>query len=201
MIFRVIYGIILTVDADVAPNFFIIQTTGGIMKRIFYMSRQIQIRRGTTSEHETFTGAIGEITMDTDAKTLRVHDGETAGGVPLARADSVPDMSGADYVVAWQSPSAENNYTWYRKYKSGWVEQGGYSNSQTITLIVEMADTGYSVQLTGMCSSSNNNVYVHGWRDKTVSGFITQSNVLNSKSETSASNTSAKHWYVCGFSA
>ena len=44
------------------------------------MSRQIQIRRGTTAQHSNFTGAIGEVTMDTIKKTLRVHDGETVGG-------------------------------------------------------------------------------------------------------------------------
>ena len=29
-----------------------------------------------------------------------------------------------DYVIDFQIPTATNNYTWYRKYKSGWVEQG-----------------------------------------------------------------------------
>lgn len=54
------------------------------------MSKQIQFRRGSESEHETFTGAIGEITVDTTNKTIRVHDGETAGGTPLATADQIP---------------------------------------------------------------------------------------------------------------
>ena len=44
------------------------------------MTRVLQIRRGTTEQNDNFTGMIGEITMDTDAKTLRVHDGETQGG-------------------------------------------------------------------------------------------------------------------------
>ena len=39
------------------------------------MSRQIQLRRGTADDHETFTGAIGEVTVDTTNNTLRVHDG------------------------------------------------------------------------------------------------------------------------------
>lgn len=30
-----------------------------------------------------------------------------------------------DYVVSSQLPTAQNEYKWYRKYKSGWVEQGG----------------------------------------------------------------------------
>ena len=58
------------------------------------MSRQIQIRRGTAAEHENFTGAVGEITMDTTNNTLRVHDGQTPGGTPLAKQSDVSDMSG-----------------------------------------------------------------------------------------------------------
>lgn len=53
------------------------------------MARIIQIRRGSATEHENFTGAIGEITMDTDNKTLRIHDGQTLGGFQLARADQI----------------------------------------------------------------------------------------------------------------
>ena len=44
------------------------------------MSSQVQFRRGTTTQNNAFTGAVGEITYDTDAKTLRLHDGTTAGG-------------------------------------------------------------------------------------------------------------------------
>ncbi len=44
------------------------------------MSRTLKIRRGTTAQNDTFTGAIGEITMDTDKKEVRVHDGSKVGG-------------------------------------------------------------------------------------------------------------------------
>lgn len=54
------------------------------------MVKQIQLRRGTTSEHATFTGKVGEVTIDTDKKTLVVHDNATAGGVPLAKASELP---------------------------------------------------------------------------------------------------------------
>lgn len=49
---------------------------------------QIQRRRGSTADHAAFTGALGEITVDTDKKVVVVHDGATAGGFPLRRADS-----------------------------------------------------------------------------------------------------------------
>lgn len=51
------------------------------------MTKQVQIRRGTTAQHAVFTGAIGEVTYDTDKKTLIAHDGSTVGGIELARKD------------------------------------------------------------------------------------------------------------------
>lgn len=51
------------------------------------MSLAVQRRRGTTAEHASFTGLAGELTVDTDKKTVVVHDGSTVGGIPLARED------------------------------------------------------------------------------------------------------------------
>ena len=51
------------------------------------MAKRVQRRRGTTSEHSTFTGYIGETTVDTSKDTVIVHDGSQAGGYPLARED------------------------------------------------------------------------------------------------------------------
>ena len=44
----------------------------------------IQFRRGTTVEHNSFTGLLGEVTVDTTKNTVVVHDGSTAGGYALA---------------------------------------------------------------------------------------------------------------------
>lgn len=60
------------------------------------MARVLQIRRGTTAQNDNFTGMAGEITFDTDAKTLRVHDGTTLGGFALARADGTIGVPGDD---------------------------------------------------------------------------------------------------------
>ena len=58
----------------------------------FNMTRQIQIRRGTATENDAFTGAIGEITMDTTNNTLRIHDGTTPGGTVLAKKSEIPSQ-------------------------------------------------------------------------------------------------------------
>jgi len=58
------------------------------------MSTQIQRRRGTTAEHSTFTGAAGEITIDSTKNTVVVHDGTTTGGYPLIKeSDAVTSLS------------------------------------------------------------------------------------------------------------
>ena len=49
------------------------------------MSKQVQIRRGSTSQHSSFTGVSGEITVDTDISTVRVHDNSLVGGHRLAK--------------------------------------------------------------------------------------------------------------------
>ncbi len=53
------------------------------------MAKRVQFRRGTTAQHSTFVGAPGELTVDTDKKTVVVHDGITPGGFPATRLDSI----------------------------------------------------------------------------------------------------------------
>ena len=60
---------------------------------------------------------------------------------------NVDTTAKADAVIDYQEPTAANNYTWYRKYKSGLVEQGGAAitiGGTTITLPIVMASTNYT---------------------------------------------------------
>jgi hypothetical protein len=50
------------------------------------MTTQVQFRRGTTAEHALFTGAAGELTIDTDKNMAVIHDGNTTGGFDVFRA-------------------------------------------------------------------------------------------------------------------
>ena len=51
------------------------------------MATQVQFRRGTTAEHQSFKGADGEVTVDTSLKTVVIHDALTNGGFPVLRQD------------------------------------------------------------------------------------------------------------------
>lgn len=102
------------------------------------MAEQWQLRKGSTAENEGFVGAEGELTYDTTTKAVHIHDGETAGGALI------------DAVVAYQLPTSENGYKWYRKYASGWVEQGGVLpatsgwGETTITFPIPMKNNCYA---------------------------------------------------------
>ena len=60
------------------------------------MAYAIQRRRGTATEHNSFTGLAGEITVDTTNNTLRVHDGSTAGGHRLAKYSEITALGEGD---------------------------------------------------------------------------------------------------------
>jgi len=57
------------------------------------MPTQVQFRRGTTAQNNSFTGAVGEITVDTTLDVLRVHDGSTAGGFALVGATAAQTLT------------------------------------------------------------------------------------------------------------
>ena len=58
------------------------------------MAKQLQLRGGTTAQHSTFTGAVREVTVDTDKDVVVVHDGATVGGFPMAKKTDVDSAIG-----------------------------------------------------------------------------------------------------------
>lgn len=126
------------------------------------MTRVLQIRRGTTEQNDNFTGMIGEITMDTDAKTLRVHDGETLGGYELARKDTATSTGNCDissisdeqwteifnkyspapFVVTETRPVPINSRCSFVDYIIGDADKPKFVQ---VALICQSDDAGYSV--------------------------------------------------------
>jgi hypothetical protein len=133
------------------------------------MATAIQRRRGNTAQHASFTGLAGEITIDTQKNTVVVHDGTTAGGYPLARADEVAALGGADITAVIAG--------------SG-LTGGSTSGNATISLNYE--------NLAGNLVPSANNTYSLGtvskvWKDVFVgpgSLYINGQQVLSDNSGT-----------------
>ena len=74
------------------------------------MAKKLQLRRGTTAQHNSFTGDVGECTVDTDKDTLVVHDNSTQGGFPLARED-LNNVSALPTTITATTQTAGNNTT------------------------------------------------------------------------------------------
>lgn len=167
-------------------------------------ARQIQMRRGTAAEHSSFVGASGEITIDTTNNTIRVHDGKTPGGISLAKQTDIPNLNSIDYVIEYQSPDAGNNYTWYRKYKSGWVEQGGVGTPNVSSPFkaefpIEMLNTQYTLIATSKSPSSTSNTTPHGCHYTTKN--TTDCSIITLKGSSGDWISAEVNWYVCGFAA
>ena len=105
------------------------------------MAIQIQLRQGTTTEHNTFTGAVGEVTVDTTKDTLVVHDGVTVGGTVLAKVSEVPSLV----------PQATETVAGKAKIATTAIAQAGTNDTDFITA-KKLANTRQSVWVnkTGM---------------------------------------------------
>jgi hypothetical protein len=57
------------------------------------MPTTVQFRRGTTAQNNAFTGAAGELSIDTDLNVIRVHDNSTAGGEVMVGATATQTLT------------------------------------------------------------------------------------------------------------
>ena len=106
---------------------------------------------------KTWTGTMAEyeaiVTKDPETEYIITDDiGGSAteiGQITEALNNKVD--KGFD-IIEFQEPTAANGYTWYKKYRNGWVEQGGtqkFTAAQsvyaTVNLPVEMANSDYTL--------------------------------------------------------
>jgi len=114
---------------------------------------QVQYRRGTSSQVASFTGAAGEMVVDTTNNRLVVQDGSTAGGWPTAAAsraavnDANYTLSSPYSIVAYTAISAARTVSLpaTTSYATGQRllvidESGACSSTKTITLSANGSD-------------------------------------------------------------
>lgn len=56
------------------------------------MASTILLKRSNTSGNDAYTGELGEVTLDTQQRKLRLHDGTKSGGHVVANMDDVNDV-------------------------------------------------------------------------------------------------------------
>lgn len=65
------------------------------------MATQLQFRRGTSAQNNSYTGLVGEISLDTDTNNIRIHDGSTAGGAELIPSGTIVAYGAASAPTGW----------------------------------------------------------------------------------------------------
>lgn len=112
------------------------------------------------------------------------------------------DYNEADFVVAFQAPTAENNYTWYRKYKSGWVEMGGHITPQdnnAISITYPVSLTTAKIPTVNTSSTYTGDIFIYVQQVLTVSttGFTCRGKAVGTNGITAWENHSFD-WEVKG---
>lgn len=145
------------------------------------MATQVQFRRGTTSQNNSFTGAAGELSVDTDKNTLRVHDGSTAGGEEILSVDATQTITNKTPNQSW-IPASDSAYDlgsptnkWRSLYLSGSTLYLGGVVLKDVGGVLTIVDSA-GTALAGSFSTVNTtgNVTVGG--DLTVNGTTTTIN-------------------------
>lgn len=128
----------------------------------------LQLRRGTTAEHSSFTGEEGEVTINTSKDTLVVHDGSTQGGFELALADgSNLSSTSATTVVSDTTPqlggdldvngnaivSTSNNNIEITPDGTGYVRLDGNVDIQSGEIVLKNSGSVSNIKF--YCESSN----------------------------------------------
>lgn len=107
------------------------------------MTVRLQLKRGTATANDSYTGNIGELTVDLTNKRLRVHDGVTAGGHVVAKErdlkKNVTDYSDNPYHTKTELTSL-----------SQLTNDSGYWGKAVLTKVSQLQnDSGY---ITGYCT-------------------------------------------------
>jgi trimeric autotransporter adhesin len=138
------------------------------------MSTQVQYRRGSSSQVAAFTGALGELVIDTTNKIVVVNDGATAGGFPQVGLTATQTLTNKIYQGT--SASVTGNVTGGNILTGGLISSTGNITGGNIigTIVGTISTTSASVSgnITG------GNILTGGLI--TATGTITGANITGS---------------------
>jgi len=148
------------------------------------MPTVVQFRRGSTAQNNAFTGAAGELSVDTTLGTIRVHNG-VAGGNTLASIDAVQTLSNKTL----SAPSITGTLS-----STGFINTSG-NVSAVVGLFGSITSTGLAT-LAGINSSANILATGGILSSLTVNGNVTVTTayVMPSANAASSLGTSASRW-------
>ena len=136
------------------------------------MAKLLKLRRGTTSQHSSFTGAEGEVTIDTTKDTAVVHDGSTAAGRPLARED-LNNVSASTIAAKVEAASNSNTFTDADHTKLNNIETAATADQTAAEIRSLVESASDSNVFTDADHTKLNNIETAATADQTASEILT----------------------------
>lgn len=195
-----------------------LQLAGGTMSGVITTKSQIMFENASSTGHRGFLYKVsgGELSMGIQNSNnsgwqsyqsfftsgqylITVSDGTNSKQLS-AKPDGTLTWDGKQIVrlVAEQKATSANNYTWYRKYSNGLVEQGGIhhrgSAGDTVNLPIAMSNEYYELQLTAV-NPTNINRYAY------ANTYTSTYFKCGTADDQSPNNDGDIRWYVCGYAA
>jgi len=108
-------------------------------------NKQVLLKRGNTAVSSAYTGPVGEVTVDTDLDTIRVHDGVTPGG----------HLASSSYMGQTPPTSPRENTLWYDeisgrlyiRYNGAWVDASPAGDLLLNANVVSLASNVANVEI------------------------------------------------------
>jgi len=140
----------------------------------------VQFRRGTTAQNNSFTGAVGELSIDLDLDVIRVHDGVTLGGFPLVGINAAQSLTNKSY--AGSTVSVTGNITGGNISTAGQFVTGVLSATGNITggnvLTAGLISATGNITGGNILGGANVNAITHTGTTVSVSANITGGNLV-----------------------
>jgi hypothetical protein len=153
---------------------------------------------------KTWTGTMAEyeaiVTKDPETEYIITDDiGGSATEIGEITEALNNKVDKGHQVVEFQEPTSSNNYTWYRKYADGWVEQGGTaaSGSSSVVFSIEFADTNYYFNANLTSGGSGTTLHIISSAYTTTGCTLQEGQYATAK----RALTETAKWYACGMAA
>lgn len=127
------------------------------------MATILQLRRGTLAQHNTFTGANGEITVITDINTLAVHDGTAVGGARLAKYSEIENLA---------SNAQLQNYITVANAESIGISSVEWYDANDTIVFSRPDSTNVTLRLTGLIDDAVSNAFMQSYVSNQLSTLV-----------------------------
>mgnify|MGYP001257158522 FL=1 len=157
------------------------------------MPTQLQFRRGTTSQNNSFTGAVGEISVDTDTDALILHDGSSAGGIEIVPSGTIVAFGNTTAPTGWLAcnDAAVSRSTYARLFAVVGTSFGTGDGSGNFNVpdLRDRVPLGYGTNHTSMGAITSAAAASAVMASATKSGVTTATNTTGSTTQSVSTNT------------